>query len=245
VTSRTQLRTELTNRRTGGIYFTTPQKFSKTQKEKDAGKAHPLLSDRRNIIVIVDEAHRSHYDSLDGYARHLRDALPYATMIAFTGTPISKAERDTRQVFGDYIDIYDLTRPVNDGATVPVYYESRLIDLKLPEGTDPERLDEEADKATEGLDDSERRKVEQATTVLNAVYGAPARLEKLAADMRGPVRANYRHKAGVARQGGRQGQDQGRLQHVQRRSGRAPRAPAAPGAAQGRAAADEGRRGRA
>ncbi|MGI8335261.1 type I restriction endonuclease subunit R [Actinomadura scrupuli] len=185
VTSRSQLRTELTNRRTGGIYFTTLQKFGKTKVEKDAGKAHPLLSDRRNIIVIVDEAHRSHYDSLNGYARHLRDALPYATMIAFTGTPLSEADRDTQAVFGDYIDIYDLTRAVNDGATVPVYYESRLIPVKLPEDTDPEQLDEEADKATEGLDDSERRQVEQAAAVLNAVYGAPARLKKLAADIVG------------------------------------------------------------
>jgi type I restriction enzyme, R subunit len=183
VTSRDHLRTELTNRRTGGIYFTTLQKFSRTKNEKDAGKAHPLLSDRRNIIVIVDEAHRSHYDSLNGYARHLRDALPYATMIAFTGTPISGAERDTRQVFGGYIDIYDLTRAVTDGATVPVYYESRLIPVSLPAGTDPEDLDEEADKATKDLDDSERRQVEQAAAALNAVYGAPARLEKLAADI--------------------------------------------------------------
>ena len=183
VTSRDHLRTALTNRRTGGILFTTLQKFGRTDAEKNAGKAHPLLSDRRNIIVIVDEAHRSHYDSLNGYARHLRDALPYATMIAFTGTPISGAERDTRQVFGDYIDIYDLTRAVNDGATVPVYYESRLIPVNLPSGTDPEDLDEEADKATEGLDDSERRRVEQAAAALNAVYGAPARLEKLAADI--------------------------------------------------------------
>jgi type I restriction enzyme R subunit len=183
VTSRDQLRAELTNRRTGGIYFTTLQKFSRNQRERDAGDRHPLLSDRRNIIVIVDEAHRSHYDSLNGYARHLRDALPYATMIAFTGTPISEVDRDTQQVFGDYIDVYDLTRAVNDGATVPVYYESRLIPVNLPAGTDPEELDEEVDKATEGLDDSERRQVEKAVTVLNAVYGAPARLEKLAADI--------------------------------------------------------------
>ncbi|GAA0360162.1 type I restriction endonuclease subunit R [Actinoallomurus spadix] len=183
VTSREELRTELTNRRTGGIFFTTLQKFGRTKEEREAGKAHPLLSDRRNIIVIVDEAHRSHYDSLNGYARHLRDALPYATLIAFTGTPISEAERDTRQVFGDYIDIYDLTRAVNDGATVPVYYESRLIPVSLPAGADAEKLDEEADRATEGLDDSERRRVEQAAAVLNAVYGAPARLKKLAADV--------------------------------------------------------------
>lgn len=181
--SRQDLRTALTNRRTGGIYFTTLQKFSRTDEEKAAGKAHPLLSDRRNIIVIVDEAHRSHYDSLNGYARHLRDALPYATMIAFTGTPLSEKDRDTQAVFGDYIDIYDLTRAVNDGATVPVYYESRLIPVDLPEEVTPEELDQQADKATEGLDDTERKRIETATATLNAVYGAPARLDKLAADI--------------------------------------------------------------
>ena len=84
--------------------FTTLQKFGRTKEERESGRQHPLLSDRRNIIVIVDEAHRSHYDDLDGYARHLRDALPHATMIAFTGTPISGAERNTQAVFGDYID---------------------------------------------------------------------------------------------------------------------------------------------
>ncbi|MFC6881515.1 MULTISPECIES: type I restriction endonuclease subunit R [Actinomadura] len=183
VDSRHDLRTELSNRRTGGIYFTTLQKFSKTAEEKNAGRQHPLLSDRRNVIVIVDEAHRSHYDSLNGYARHLSDALPYATMIAFTGTPISDGDRDTRAVFGPDIDVYDLTRAVKDGATVPVYYENRLIELKLPEDVDPEKLDEEADKATENLDDTERKRVEHATATLNAVYGAPARLEKLAASV--------------------------------------------------------------
>ena len=89
--------------------------------------------------MVVDEAHRSHYDDLDGYARHLRDALPHATLIAFTGTPISFAERDTREVFGDYIDIYDLTRAVDDGATVPVYFESRLVKVGLEAGVDPGR----------------------------------------------------------------------------------------------------------
>ncbi|WP_280208224.1 type I restriction endonuclease subunit R [Nocardia cyriacigeorgica] len=183
VSSREELRTALSNRRTGGIYFTTLQKFGRTKQEKEAGRHHPLLSDRRNIIAIVDEAHRSHYDDIRGYARHLRDALPYATMIAFTGTPISKDDRDTQAVFGEYIDIYDLTRAVRDGATVPVYYESRLIPVHLPTGVDAEQLDEAADKVTEGLDDAERKQVEQAVTALNAVYGAPGRLDKLAADI--------------------------------------------------------------
>ncbi|MFI0445121.1 type I restriction endonuclease subunit R [Actinomadura sp. 6N118] len=183
VTSREGLRTGLSNRRTGGIYFTTLQKFGRTQAERDAGLSHPLLSDRRNIIVIVDEAHRSHYDDLNGYARHLRQALPYATMIAFTGTPLSEADRDTQAVFGGYIDIYDLTRAVEDGATVSVYYENRYIDVELPRNVDPETLDEEADRVTEGLDDAERKRAESASVTLNAIYGAPARIEKLAADI--------------------------------------------------------------
>lgn len=185
VGTRDQLRTELANRRTGGIFFTTLQKFGRTKEEKAAGRWHPLLSDRRNIIVIVDEAHRSHYDDLNGYARHLRDALPYATMIAFTGTPISAADRDTRKVFGEYIDVYDLTRAVDDGATVPVYYESRLIPVNLPDDLDPEVIDERADEATAGLDDSERERVQQAVAVMNELYGAPDRLRVLADDLVG------------------------------------------------------------
>jgi len=181
--SRDALRAELTNRRTGGIIFTTLQKFGRTREERASGRSHPQLSDRRNIIVIVDEAHRSHYDSLDGYARHLRDALPYATLIAFTGTPISHVDRNTRDVFGDYIDIYDLTRAVEDGATVRVYHESRLIPVELPEDVSPESIDERADTVTAGLDDAERAKIQRAVAVMNAVYGAPARLKTLAADL--------------------------------------------------------------
>ena len=183
ITSRTQLRDELTIRSTGGIYFTTLQKFGRSDREKEAGAEHPLLSDRRNIIVVVDEAHRSHYDDLDGYARHLADALPNATLIAFTGTPISFDDRNTREVFGDYIDIYDLTRAVADGATVPVYFEPRLIQIDLAEEVTEEVLDEAADEATAGLDDVERARVEQAVAVLNAVYGAPDRLRALAEDI--------------------------------------------------------------
>jgi len=183
VTTRAQLREELANRATGGIYFTTLQKFGLSKAEKDAGLEHPLLSDRRNIIVIADEAHRSHYDNLDGYARHLRDALPNATLLAFTGTPISFEDRNTRAVFGDYIDIYDLTRAVDDGATVPVYFEPRLIKVGLTKDVSEEDLDRAADEATVGLDEVERAKIEQSVAVINAVYGAPARLEALAADI--------------------------------------------------------------
>lgn len=180
---RTELRSELSGRVTGGIYFTTLQKFGRTRDEKDSGTEHPLLSDRKNIIVIVDEAHRSHYDDLDGYARHLRDALPNATLIAFTGTPISFEDRNTRDVFGDYIDVYDLSRAVEDGATVPVYFEPRLIKVQLADGLTQEDLDSAADEATTGLDDTERARIEQSVAVVNAVYGAPDRLAELAKDL--------------------------------------------------------------
>ncbi len=183
IRKRAELRDELTNRVSGGIYFTTLQKFGRYRDEREAGAEHPLLSNRRNIIVVVDEAHRSHYDNLDGYARHLRDALPHATLIAFTGTPISFDDRNTQEVFGEYIDIYDLTRAVEDGATVPVYFEPRLIKVGLVKGVTEEQLDMAADAATAGLDDAERTRIEQSVAVVNAVYGAPQRLEALAADL--------------------------------------------------------------
>jgi len=183
VRERAQLRDELRNRVTGGIYFTTLQKFSLTDAEKRTGTHHPLLTDRRNVIVVVDEAHRSHYDDLDGYARHLRDALPNATLIAFTGTPISFAERDTRAVFGDYIDIYDLTRAVDDGATVPVFFEPRLIKVAFADDASDADIDRAADEYTVGLDDTERARLEASVAVVNAVYGAPERIDKLAADL--------------------------------------------------------------
>ncbi|ALO65797.1 DEAD/DEAH box helicase [Arthrobacter alpinus] len=180
---RSQLREELSNRVTGGIYFTTLQKFGRSKGEKDAGSDHPLLSDRKNIIVIVDEAHRSHYDDLNGYARHLRDALPNATLIAFTGTPISFADRDTREVFGGYIDVYDLSRAVDDGATVPVYFEPRLIKVGFADGVSEDTLDDSADEATLGLDETERARIEASVAVVNAVYGAPERIAALAQDL--------------------------------------------------------------
>ncbi|GIG29573.1 type I restriction endonuclease subunit R [Cellulomonas marina] len=183
VTRRAELRTELSGRSSGGIYFTTLQKFGRTLAEREAGTGHPLLSDRHNIVVVVDEAHRSHYDDLDGYARHLRDALPHATLIAFTGTPISFADRNTQEVFGDYIDVYDLTRAVKDGATVPVYFESRLVKVTLADDVTEDLIDAAADEATAGLDDIERDRIERSVAVVNAVYGAPARLKALAADV--------------------------------------------------------------
>lgn len=185
VTTRGQLRDELTNRTTGGVYFTTLQKFGLTEKERQAGLDHPLLTDRRNIIVIVDEAHRSHYDDLDGYARHIRDALPNAAFIAFTGTPISFADRNTQDVFGNVIDTYDLTRAVDDGATVQVYFEPRIVSVKIAGEITDEQLDEAADEATVGLDLVERDRIEKTVAVINAVYGAPARVAALAADILG------------------------------------------------------------
>lgn len=183
VATRADLRTELSSRGTGGIYFTTLQKFALSQEEKQSGTEHPVLSNRRNVIVIVDEAHRSHYDDLDGYARHLHDALPKATFIAFTGTPISFDDRNTRDVFGDYIDVYDLSRAVADGATVPVFFEPRLIKVQLADGVSEEDIDAAAAEASEGLDDIQRAQLEQSAAVINAVYGAPDRLTELAKDL--------------------------------------------------------------
>ena len=124
VATRDKLWEELSGKTVGGVIFSTLQKFGLTKAENEAGTKYPLLSERRNIIVIVDEAHRGHYGLLEGYAHNLRRALPHATLVAFTGTPISEPERNTQAVFGDYIDVYDLTRAVKDQATVRVFYES-------------------------------------------------------------------------------------------------------------------------
>ncbi|AZT99553.1 type I restriction endonuclease subunit R [Brevibacterium linens] len=183
ISSRRELREALTHKATGGIYFSTLQKFGRTDSERADGLDHPELSNRRNIIVIVDEAHRSHYDELDGFARHIRDALPRASFIAFTGTPISFADRNTQEVFGDVIDTYDLSRAVSDGATVPVVYEPRLIEMGLGQEVSEDDLNTSADEATAGLDDVERTRVEQSVAVINSVYGNHERLQLLAADI--------------------------------------------------------------
>src|SRR5205814_815393 len=129
----------------GGVVFTTIQKFLPEER----GDRYPVLSDRRNIVVIADEAHRSQYDFIDGFARHMRDALPNASFIGFTGTPIEKADANTRAVFGDYISVYDIQRAVADGATVPIYYESRLAKLALNESEKP-HIDPKFEDVTEG-----------------------------------------------------------------------------------------------
>ena len=134
--------------------FTTIQKFFPEEK----GDRYPLLSDRRNIVVIADEAHRSQYDFIDGFARHMRDALPNASFIGFTGTPIELTDKNTRAVFGDYIGIYDIQRAVEDGATVPIYYESRLAKLELDEAERP-KIDAEFEEVTEGEEVERKEKL--------------------------------------------------------------------------------------
>jgi type I restriction enzyme R subunit len=125
-TNRAHVR-ELLKVAAGGVVFTTIQKFLPETR----GDTYPLLFARENIVVIADEAHRSQYDVIDGFARHMRDALPNASFIGFTGTPIESTDKNTRSVFGEYISVYDIQRAVQDGAAVPIYYESRLAKLQL------------------------------------------------------------------------------------------------------------------
>jgi type I restriction enzyme R subunit len=125
---------------------------------EDKGREYPCLSQRRNIVVIADEAHRSQYAFIDGFAKHMRDALPNASFIAFTGTPVELTDRSTRAVFGNYISIYDIQQAVLDNATVPIYYESRLAKLSLNEREKP-HLDSEFDDITEGREPDEKEKL--------------------------------------------------------------------------------------
>ncbi len=162
----------------GGVVFTTIQKFFPEEK---SGK-HPLLSDRRNIVVIADEAHRSQYDFIDGFAKHMRDALPNASFIGFTGTPIEKADANTRAVFGDYISIYDIQRAVEDKATVPIYYESRLAKLELKPSEKP-KIDPDFEEATEGDEASHKEKLKTKWAALEAIVGADKRIGLIAADL--------------------------------------------------------------
>ena len=175
--SRAEMR-RLLDRASGGIIFTTIQKFAPGER----GDAHPVLTDRRNVVVIADEAHRSQYDFLDGFARHLRDALPNATYLGFTGTPIESTDRSTRQVFGDYIDIYDLTRAVEDGATVRIYYESRLAKVALPDDVRT-GLDEEVADVTEGVELEVAERTKSRWARLEAIVGADDRLDAVAQDI--------------------------------------------------------------
>ena len=162
----------------GGVVFTTIQKFFPEEK----GDRHPVLSDRRNIVVIADEAHRSQYDFIDGFARHMRDALPHASFIGFTGTPIEQTDANTRAVFGDYISVYDIQRAVTDGATVPIYYESRLAKLALKE-TERPHIDPEFEEATEGEEVERKEKLKSKWAQLEAVVGSDNRVKLIASDL--------------------------------------------------------------
>ena len=175
--SRAHLR-ELLSVAAGGVVFTTIHKFFPEEK----GDRHPTLSDRHNIVVIADEAHRSQYDFIDGYARHMRDALPHASFIGFTGTPIELQDANTRAVFGDYISVYDIQRAVQDGATVPIYYESRLAKLALDEAERP-NIDPGFEEATEGEEVERKEKLKSKWAQLEAVVGADKRLELVAKDI--------------------------------------------------------------
>ncbi|HOI37368.1 MAG TPA: type I restriction endonuclease subunit R [Bacillota bacterium] len=169
---------ELLQVASGGVVFTTIQKFFPEQK----GEAYPRLSERRNIVVIADEAHRSQYDFIDGFARHMRDALPNASFIGFTGTPIELTDKNTRAVFGDYVSIYDIQQAVDDKATVPIYYESRLAQLALDED-ERLHLDEDFEEATEGEEVTQKEKLKSKWAALEALVGTEERIRIIAKDL--------------------------------------------------------------
>lgn len=185
--SREDLRNLILSRPVGGVIFTTIQKFAL----EDGEEKFPALTDRRNVFVFTDEAHRSQYgfsaqlkgDSFKvGYAQHLRDALPNATFVAFTGTPVAEGDRDTRRVFGDEIDIYDMAQAIEDGATVPIYYESRLVQLELPEDA-KEELSALADELVEDEEDKVAADLKRRWAQLEMIVGAKPRLEEIARDI--------------------------------------------------------------
>ncbi|CAJ6887747.1 Type I site-specific deoxyribonuclease HsdR [Burkholderia pseudomallei] len=205
--TRQDLRNKLANRPSGGIVFATIQKFMPGEDED----IFPMLSDRHNIVVIADEAHRTQYgfeaklktlsapkaaandDSgllvaepravyQVGYAQHLRDALPNATFVAFTGTPVSSEDRDTRAVFGDYIHVYDMQQAKEDGATVAIYFESRLAKLSLKADELPQ-IDEEVDELAEDEEESQQAKLKTRWAALEKVVGAEPRVAAVAVDL--------------------------------------------------------------
>lgn len=185
--SRSDLR-GLLRRASGGIVFSTLQKFA-PEPNVDT---NPTLTDRRNVVVVADEAHRSQYgfsESLTadgtlkaGLAKHMRDALPNATYLGFTGTPIESTDRSTRSVFGEYIDVYDLTRAVEDGATVKIFYESRLVKVGLA-ANDLEALDRLADDITEQVEEQVANRTKSRWARLEAIVGAESRLDLIARDI--------------------------------------------------------------
>ena len=186
--SRDDLQSAL-SRASGGVIFTTIQKFSPATGES----IYPMLSDRRNIVVIADEAHRSQYgfrarieqktgEIAYGFAKYLRDALPNASFIGFTGTPIEKDDVNTPAVFGEYIDVYDISRAVEDGATVPIYYESRLARIELPDEEKP-KIDLEIEELTEDEATTEQERIKRKWATVEALVGSEKRLEMVAADL--------------------------------------------------------------
>lgn len=192
------LRQLLLNRQSGGIIFTTIQKFALLAEET----AHPVLSNRANIVVVSDEAHRSQYGNKSklvavkdakgnvisqkyvfGYSKYLRDALPNATFIGFTGTPIALEDKDTRGVFGEYVSIYDIQDAVEDGATVPIYYESRLAKLDINQA-EIEQLNEQIDdEIAEEEESASREKIKSQWSTLEKLVGAAPRIEQVAEDL--------------------------------------------------------------
>ena len=162
----------------GGVVFTTIQKFY----PEEQGDTHPSLSLRRNIVVIADEAHRSQYDFIDGFARHMRDALPNASFVGFTGTPIELRDANTRAVFGDYISIYDIQHAVLDGATVPIYYESRLAKVALDQNAHA-LIDKEFEDATEGEEVERKEQLKTRWAQLEAIVGTEQRVRLVAEDI--------------------------------------------------------------
>jgi type I restriction enzyme R subunit len=207
VSTRQDLRAKLGNRPSGGIVFATIQKFMPGEDED----SFPILSDRHNIVVIADEAHRTQYgfeaklktfkppraSANDphaliaaeptssyqvGYAQHLRDALPNATFVAFTGTPVSSEDRDTRSVFGEYIHVYDMQQAKEDGATVAIYFESRLAKLSL-KAEDLPQIDAEVDELAEDEEDSQQAKLKSRWAALEKIVGAEPRIASVAADL--------------------------------------------------------------
>lgn len=186
--SREDLQRALT-RASGGVVFTTIQKFAPAKGES----SYPVLTDRRNVVVIADEAHRSQYgfkarveqasgEIAYGFAKYLRDALPNASFIGFTGTPIEKDDVNTPAVFGEYIDIYDITRAVEDGATVPIYYESRLARIELPDAEKP-KIDAEIEELTEEEAFSEQERLKRKWSTVEALVGSEKRLKLIAEDL--------------------------------------------------------------
>ncbi|HJH31560.1 MAG TPA: type I restriction endonuclease subunit R [Methanosarcinaceae archaeon] len=196
--SRSELRRLLSERESGGIVFTTVQKFSPFGKED----GHPILNSRHNIVVISDEAHRSQYGQkgrfiemkdengnvtgsklVFGYSKYMRDALPNASFIGFTGTPIALEDKDTRAVFGDYVSIYDIQDAVDDGATVPIYYESRLAKLDLNHA-EIESLSAQVEEVVEDEEDiSSREKTKGEWSRLEKLVGTQPRIRQVAADL--------------------------------------------------------------